>query len=67
LENDNEYPPPLVTTDLQKLSESPSIAIAIALASASDANETRQAQDIQAKEKEGESMVKYIEKVAKKI
>jgi hypothetical protein len=67
LENDNEYPPPLVITDLREFFESPSIATSIAIVSASDANETQQAQDIQAKEKKGENMVKYIEKVAQKI
>jgi hypothetical protein len=67
LENDNESPPPLVIIDLRELFELPSITITIVTTSAFDAKETRQAQDIQAKEKEGENMVKYIKKVAEKI
>jgi len=45
---------------LQKLFELPSITTTIVTTSAFDAKETRQAQDIQTKEKEGENMVKYI-------
>jgi hypothetical protein len=67
LENDNESPLPLIITNMWELSESPSITTSIATTSASDANETWQAQDIQVEEKEGESMVKYIEKVVEKI
>jgi hypothetical protein len=52
---------------LRELFELPSITITIVTTSAFDAKETWQAQDIQAKEKEGENMVKYIEKVAEKI